>query len=48
MGSFGDLIGEMNIKPIVFLQPDCPESFMMTMTQEQIKTKSKKDGGSVL
>jgi hypothetical protein len=39
MGSFGDIIGELNIKPIKLISPDCPEWFPMTTPGNEAKAK---------
>lgn len=39
MGSFGDIIGELNIKPIKLISPGCPEWFPMTTPGNEAKAK---------
>jgi len=35
MGSFGDIIGELSVKPVIFLYPNCAESFPMYRTAKK-------------
>jgi len=44
MGSFGAIIGELSIKPVIFLSPTCPDSFPMTGANN--KEAAKQGGGS--